>query len=505
MALFAPRSALYCYLHRPLPKTLFLLALSFFTFPLSAFITICSILATRLLGDQIRQDVPYCLHGRKTILVTGVSMAKGLAISRLLAQWTPHHIIGADVEPIPFTNPGRYSRSLSKFHRLSEPHGDDYNGYIKSLLSVIRRENVDLWISCSSVGSAVHDAVAAHRAQELIGIMFKAIQMSPEMVMIFDEKDRFISHIASIGLPIPESHLCTSVQQAENILAAEKDDEDRRDPKGKQNYTRRRSRMRRRYILKPIGINDRSRGKMTETILPLSAPEDTRSYLSSLGISKETPFQLQQYIAGQEYCTHALVIRGVVKAFVACRSSDLLMHYKAMNPQSPLHQQMLKFTEKVAEAGGKDLTGHLSFDFIAEWRGNTVRLYPIECNPRAHTAVLLFSETPEMAEAYLDVFEDGSRRKREGPIFPQTPGHGHYWIEHDLMTLGIMPLVKRILGQVNTRGYIRKQWMMLWEHIVSWKDGTYATWDPMPFLVLYHVYWPLRLLTCLVKGEKWSR
>lgn len=432
-------------------------------------------------------------------------MAKGLAISRLLAQWTPHHIIGADVEPIPFTNPGRYSRSLSKFHRLSEPHKDDYNGYIRSLLSVIKRENVDLWISCSSVGSAVHDAMVAHRARELIGEKFKAIQLSPEMVLTFDDKNRFTSHLFSLCLPIPESHLCTSAPQVERILAIENGEDSGRDPKGKENYTRRRSRIQKKYILKPIEINDRSRGKMLDTLLPLSTPDDTRIYLSNVGISEDTPFQLQQYISGQEYCTHALVIRGAVKAFVACRSSDLLMHYKAMDPQSPLHQQMFKFTEKVAEAGGEELTGHLSFDFIAEWKGNRVRLYPIECNPRAHTAVVLFSETPEMADAYLDVFQDSSRKKREGPIFQQAPGHGYYWIGHDLVILGILPVVRRLLGQVKTWNWVLKQWMLLWQHVVYWRDGTFVTWDPIPLLVLYHVYWPLRLLASLLKGEEWSR
>lgn len=420
-------------------------------------------------------------RSHKTILVTGISMTKGLTIARLLRLNTPHTILGADIEPIPFTSPGRYSASIRKFFRLQTPDGDDTEPYIDSLLSVIKREKVDLWISCSSVVSAVEDGEVAKLAQIALGSKFQAIQFSPEVVEKLHSKDRFVEYIKSLGLMVPESYRVTSSDEAMGALHR---------GKGKK------------YIMKPVGVDDRARANMM-TLLPFKSPSETNSYIQRLRVSKENPFQLQQYIDGPEYCTHALVIRGTVKAFVACPSSDLLMHYSALDPKSTLTQKMLRFTEKVASDGGSSFTGHLSFDFLVEGEGEDVKLYPIECNPRAHTAVVLFEKTPEMADAYLDVFTDG-RKKREGAIFPERPIDSYCWMGHELVTLLIIPLLTLLLGQGTLQG-AKSDVAKFWNHLVCWRDGTFELWDPLPFLVLYHVYWPAQFLNSLIKGKTWSR
>ncbi|KAL3471223.1 hypothetical protein BJX99DRAFT_263501 [Aspergillus californicus] len=115
-----------------------------------------------------------------------------------------------------------------------------------------------------------------------------------------------------------------------------------------------------------------------------------------------------------KYCSHSLVVHGKLKAFVSCPSSDLLMHYNSLSPDSALNVKTLQFTQRVAENGGKDFTGHLSFDFLVESQHKdekekeNIKLYPTECNPRAHTAVVLFQYTPEMANAYLSCFDPDS-------------------------------------------------------------------------------------------------
>lgn len=54
-------------------------------------------------------------------------MTKGLTIARVLAQHTPHRIIGADISDV---SPGRFSNSLAKFHVLTPPDGSDAEPYI---------------------------------------------------------------------------------------------------------------------------------------------------------------------------------------------------------------------------------------------------------------------------------------------------------------------------------------------------------------------------------------
>merc|ERR1712072_753816 len=67
---------------------------------------------------------------------------------------------------------------------------------------------------------------------------------------------------------------------------------------------------------KYIGTDDSVRGDMT--LLPLDTPAQTKAHITKFQISEERPWILQQFIRGPEYCTHSLVVKGEVKAFVAC-------------------------------------------------------------------------------------------------------------------------------------------------------------------------------------------
>lgn len=100
------------------------------------------------------------------------------------------------------------------------------------------------------------------------------------------------------------------------------------------------------------------------TLLPFPGLNVTRAHISQLLISAKNPWLLQEFIPGAEFCTHALVVRGRVRAFVACPSNELLMHYKALLPQPKLNRAMLQFVECVAKSGGTGFTGHLNFDLL---------------------------------------------------------------------------------------------------------------------------------------------
>lgn len=467
-----------------LGKNILLLLLSLVNAPISAAVVLVSL----IISSFTSKAKPQLQHGdsseRKTILVTGVSMTKGLTIARSLSQHAPHRIIGADISAF---SPGRFSNSLSKYYRLDTPHGDDAEPYIDSILSVIRNENVDLWISCSSVVAAVEDGQVVRLAQEAAnqkGRKFEAIQFNEDVVEKFHEKDKFIDYIATLNLTIPESHRCTSADDALKVLLRKINDK-------------------KKFLAKPIGVDDRARNAMM-TLLPFKSAQETTSYVDSLNISPSNPFQLQQFIPGKEYCTHALVIRGNVKAFTSCPSSELLMHYEPLPAYSTLSQEMLKFTEKVAKAGGETFTGHLSFDFLVE-DGNEVVLYPIECNPRAHTAVVLFDNTPAMANAYLSIFDGAtSDYNRSTPVYPRAPTPSYYWFGHDVVTFGILPVLDALVGKGSWQNVLA-DWAYLGQHLATWRDGTFTGADPVPFWVLYHVYWPMKFVESLRTGKEWSR
>ena len=301
------------------------------------------------------------------------------------------------------------------------------------------------------------------------------------------------------------------------------------------------------FILKPIGVDDAARNSMM-TLLPFPSREETKKYVDNLGISPSNPFQLQQFIDGEEYCTHALVVRGKVTAFVACPSSELLMHYLALPAESRISRAMLRFTQRVAEAGGEAFTGHLSFDFLVpgvtpdddggeedlqeeekveedddddDGDGKEIIIYPIECNPRAHTAITLFSSTPALASAYLSIFSPTPTLQVRDPLAPRPPVYKHYWLGHDVVALLILPLLDAFCGLGKDDGGsgssrmgseaeegVLQHWTRFWERVSSgsgWRDGTFALEDPWPFWVLYHVYWPGVFLGALLRGKSWSR
>ena len=487
---------------------------------------------------------------RRTILVTGVGMSKGLALSRIFHR-AGHRVVGADVAPFRFVTPcGRFSTAVDKFYNL--PPIDDHNGpatYIHELLQIVHQERVDLWVSCSGVASALEDAQAKEVIERRSDCL--CIQFDSTTTSILHSKDSFTSHTKNIGLPVPETYNVTSRAAVHKVLHQS-------------------PRTKKRYIMKNVGMDDASRGDIM-TLLPRRTLSETYNHVAHIPISTQNPWVLQQYVPGKkEYCTHALVIRGKIKAFVACPSSELLMHYEALpHPASSLSRAMLRFTQEFvsrsserlgAESGARTpfvpMTGHLSFDFLIDEvvteKGTESILRAIECNPRAHTAVALFrGKDHELAEAYLSLLdEEVPDASLHSSLEPKLNGHARrpllpssapqtedseatgvslhdpeimsvvtplpsaskiYWIGHDLFVffflpllhLGLVPLTcfvrahslrdlaRLILQEYSSsfRSIIQSIGIFL-EHLINWHDGTYELLDPLPVWVLYHVYWP---------------
>ncbi|KAL4945361.1 hypothetical protein BDV06DRAFT_230991 [Aspergillus oleicola] len=511
-----------------------LLFLSFIFLPITAMITSYSLLITfttelfpflfrpkyyTLNTPQTKTSTP------QTILVTGISMTKGLVIARLLYRYSTHRIIAADIEPIPFTSPGRYTFAISKFYRLDDASSIYYKN---SLLRVIREEKVNLWISCSGVVHEVDDGMVADN-QKGPGRLFRAIQLPSPVISKLHSKDTFIKYIISLGLRAPQSFLCTSAGQVENILSTYQDENEKRKKIGKPET---------KFILKPLGVNDKARAHFLDaastSLLPLSSAKETRAYLSNrelaLSITDDSPVLLQEFIRGTEYATHALVVRGRLKAFVACRSSDMLMHYQALDEESPESIKMREFTETVVRdlviQHGKNINGHLSFDFLHRQleagsgyqdEDDEIGLYPIECNPRAHTAVVLFSECQEMASAYLSVLEDDDEEEEEATTT-------YHWLGYDLICQFLLPTLSLIILvardytayiqdyiirypaiATGIEGIRRFPRPATWGRESESKDSVYTLWDPVPFFVLYHIYWPVRFLESAWRGRGWAR
>jgi hypothetical protein len=425
----------------------------------------------------------------RVILVTGMGMSKGLSIARAFYR-EGHVVIGADFEPSGVPVCGRFSTALRKFYRLPGPVPGQ-NGsrtYIDELLGIIAKEGVELWVSCSGVATAIEDAEVGEVVEKESKCI--VIQFGAEITAALHEKHLFIQKTHSFGLTVPETHVITTMDDAITQL-----------------YLDRPSRNGMQFIMKSILLDDSTRGDMT--LLPQSSVIDTRNYLAKLNPVASRPFVLQQFVRGPEYCTHSIVVQGHVVAFTACPSTELLMYYKALPPTSSLSIAMQKYTQIYAEKLGH-VTGHLSIDFIHnedDLEPDLMkRLYPIECNPRAHTAIVLFgSEGKDMVDAYLSAFE-GERTDRTAPQPTFVPSNtiGYYWIGHDIITCVLLPTLATITFKSNISCLLGK-WRKFFEHVAYWKDGTYEIWDPWPFWWLYCVYWPGIFTSAIITRSWWSR
>lgn len=404
---------------------------------------------------------------------------------------------------------GHFSTSIEMFYRLSKPSKESGPAmYIKDLVDTIKKEKVDLWVSCSGMDSGIEDGEAAEAIEK--ETKCKAIQFGLTLTETLHEKHYFIDNTKRLGLNAPETHLVTSENEALSFLYPEKP----------------RSTEVEQYIMKSIALDDTNRADMT--LLPRRTSRETQAHIKRLNPTPFRPFVLQKFISGPEYCTHSLILNGKVKAFVACPSTDLLMHFTALPSSSALSQAMLLYTRIYARKTGPSMTGHMSLDFLVsedvaaaaersvgapetDVRALMNNIYPIECNPRVHTAAVLLEDVSEdLAEAYLSVLPDhepkgvANGHRLENLIVHKPGVPGYYWVGHDLVTRILLPLLGFLRFEVGL-GEMLGLWMEFVEHVLYWRDGTWEVWDPWPAWWLYVGYWPAMFLVMLLERRWWSR
>lgn len=159
------------------------------------------------------------------------------------------------------------------------------------------------------------------------------------------------------------------------------------------------------------------------------------------------------------------------------------------------------------EGGERRLTGHFSFDFIVSTRNG--ELYPIECNARVHTAIILLP-LPGVAGCYTL-----NRQTEATTLRPPKNTRTRSWIYNDLimrylpriipssLILGTLhpSLPATILPPTHYQAGVRPNegvWVMR-------VDPSLVADDPIPFLVLWHLYWPSLLVIRWWQGKSWTR
>ncbi|RKF73996.1 putative carbamoylphosphate synthase large subunit [Golovinomyces cichoracearum] len=465
-----------------------LLILSILFLPLSASITIIVLILGRLHLVRVqRRNVD---KKAPRVLVTGVGMSKGLFLARSL-HLGGCTVFGADFEKNGSLYCGRFSNAIRRFFQLRNPISEGIDAYISQVVSIVRTEKIDLWISCSGVATAMEDAKLAEVLRERTKC--KVFQFDENIISTLDNKLNFMKKTSELNIAKVQWYHLANINGIPGVL--KKIEESAKLGLGEK------------FIIKSVSMDDISRAS-----LPLLSSHnllDAEQVLQSLDYSSRREWIIQEFVeSGEEYCTHALVINGRVRAFTACPSESILMHYQQLDPDSILYEKMLDFTQKYA-AGLGNITGHMSFDFLISYRktesGYTGILVPIECNPRCHTATVLFDgKETDLTDRYLEtIYGEQNTAILQAKLDQQ---YGFYWISHDLILHFLSPIFRLVLGSrdLNWRQEVW-QILMLINHVLTWKDPTFAWWDPLPWFVLNHLFWPCELLMCCVNRMKWKQ
>ncbi|MCG7634518.1 ATP-grasp enzyme [Gordonia McavH-238-E] len=373
----------------------------------------------------------------RTVMVSGGKMTKALSLARAFHS-AGHRVVLVESSKYRFTG-HRFSRAVDAFHCVPDPTDPDY---ALALRDVARREGVDVFVPVASPAASVHDA----DARRLLDDVCEVVHGDSATVRMLDDKASFSETASAMGLSVPEWQRITAPEQIGDFEF----------------------RPGRDYILKRIAYNPV--GRMDLTRLSDRTPERNLEFAHSLGISEDDPWILQEFIEGQEYCTHGTVREGRLTVFACCESSAFQVNYAMIDKP-----EIRSWVEKFVKALG--VTGQLSFDFI---EGGDGHVYAIECNPRTHSAITMFYDHDKLAEAYLE--------RVDVAVVPTPQSKPTYWIYHELW---------RLLTQPNRSRRLRG--------IQEGTDAIYARWDPLPYFLVHHLQIPTLLLKNALTGGSWSR
>ena len=231
----------------------------------------------------------------------------------------------------------------------------------------------------------------------------------------------------------------------------------------------------RKFIIKSIPYDSVRRLDLTK--LPCGTIAETAAFINTLPISKQKPWIMQEYIPGQEYCTHSTVRDGHLQLHCCCESSAFQVNYESVN-RPDIEAWIRTFAKRL------DLTGQVSFDFIQA--DDDGEIYAIECNPRTHSAISMFYNHPDVAEAYLE------KEPLALTVQPLASSRSTYWTYHE-----IWRLVTHLWSPTQT-------WKRL-QIISQGKDAIFEWGDPLPFLMVHHWHIPLLLIKNLRYPKPWIR
>jgi predicted ATP-grasp superfamily ATP-dependent carboligase len=381
----------------------------------------------------------------QTILISGGKMTKALQLARSFYN-AGHRVILIESDKYWLTG-HRYSWAVDRFYTVPNPQTKEYP---QALLDIVKQEAVDVYVPVCSPVSSYYDA----QVQTVLSPYCTVMHVDLEMLQRLDDKYEFATAAEALGLRVPKSYKITDPQQVIDFDFAN---------------------AQRKYIIKSIAYDSIRRLDLTK--LPCETPAKTATFVNSLPISNSKPWVMQEFIPGQEYCTHSTVCNGDLQLHCCCESSAFQVNYTHVD-RPDIEAWIRTFVSSF------QLTGQVSFDFIQA--DDDGEIYAIECNPRTHSAITMFYNHPDVAQAYLN---SDALTETVQPLATSRPT---YWLYHE-----IWRLVTHLYAPKLT-------WQRL-QIITHGQDAIFDWNDPLPFLMVHHWQIPLLLFGNLRHPKTWIR
>ncbi len=423
-------------------KTIATLLLLLLVFPLNLILTAIALVRVAMFRPLQPRSIAIA---PQTILISGGKMTKALQLARSFYN-AGHRVILVETEKYWLTG-HRFSWAVDRFYTVPNPQTPEYP---QALLEIVKQEGIDVYVPVCSPVASYHDA----EVKNVLAPYCTVMHVDVEMLQRLDDKYEFATDAQALGLRVPKSYKITHPQQVIDFDFANE---------------------RRKYIIKSIPYDSVRRLDLTQ--LPCETPAQTAAFVRSLPISERKPWVMQEFIPGQEFCTHSTIRDGHLQLHCCCESSAFQVNYTHVD-RSDIEAWIRTF------AGSLKLTGQVSFDFMQA--DDDGQVYAIECNPRTHSAITMFYNHPDVAKAYLDL------KPLAPTVQPLASSRPTYWIYHE-----IWRLVTHLSSPQLT-------WQRL-QIIAQGKDAIFDWDDPLPFLMVHH--WQIPLLLCgnLRDPKEWIR
>jgi predicted ATP-grasp superfamily ATP-dependent carboligase len=319
------------------------------------------------------------------------------------------------------------SHSQSVFKNFLVPPPKFQPGdYIAALVEIIKQEKISLLIPT---------------CEEIFYISHGLPQLTPHCQVFAEPLEKlnrlhnkwdFICRVENIGLTAPKTWLIKSQQDLIDILNL---------PTPNQ------------LILKPVY------SRFASNIHIINKPVNK---IPSVEINENKTWVAQQFITGKQYCSYSIAHHGKLTAhavyptvFTAGKGSCI--YFEAVN-----HPQILQWVQKFLKA--EKFTGQIAFDFI-ESIDKTI--YPLECNPRAISAIHLFQESDKLEQAFFNSVNN--------IIQPQL---------HQSAMIAMAMLIYGFPSSIKSNQLI--EWIKIF---INTKDVIFRISDPVPFLSIWAIIW----------------